>query len=213
MLPKNTNRVLLGDPPPEKEKDLVLLVSYPRSGVHWVKSIISLFSQRPCLNVSPYYTDQPPWGFHTHGHANYGNKNYPEPPNTYKSIVYLRRNDVGRVIYSLLSFEKKPISEEEIRNKLREILEHRQTWEPVSSVVIEYEKLVEQDFSQINQVIDLLGLDRDDDKLRDIIEFLTKERLASIYNNNKQNVVPIQDNYDKIYENHKEYIQKVIDDY
>ena len=83
------------------DRTITRLVSYPRTGSHWLRMILEQYLGKYCLPTSFYDTDEY-WGFHLHdrevGNGDEG------ITSDFEKVIYLYRNPVD-VVYSQLVYE------------------------------------------------------------------------------------------------------------
>ena len=163
------------------------LVSYPRTGSHWVRMILEKYLQKYCLPTS-FYGNNEYWGYHLHDRE-VGNGDEGATDN-FEKVIYLYRNPVD-VVYSLLKYEGWT-TQEKINEIINEYKVHLTRWKLNNNdikkiIFIKYEDIVENPENTFSEIINFLGEDWDKDKLMKIYSESTHKNLSK--NINDENVI------------------------
>lgn len=139
------------------------LVSFPRTGSHWLRMIMELYFQKPSLVRVFYYKDcQDYLTFHTHDI---------ELDVQRKNVIYLYRNPVP-TIYSQMMYEKDNIND---NNRIRYWAtlygKHLKKWlieetESDKKTIVCYEFMVNNFTSEFKKITEHFAVDLELEKLR-----------------------------------------------
>ena len=181
------------------------LVSFPRSGCHWLCMLMELYFERPLLEHVYYFHDNTNYlAIHTHDHYLMTKK---------ESVIYLYRNPVD-TIYSILRYYETPLTDKrvviEMANKYIQHLRHWILNETFSleKTIITYDKLQATFTSEFVKVIKHFEEFDVADKLKinDIHliatkkELLRKEpgnrRVSNLSDEYRRSRIKFRDNYD-----------------
>lgn len=153
---------------------MVNLISFPRSGCHWLMRVIELCTDRPRMSVqgqplSWYNSKGSPWGLHYHDYefANHtGDIKLIEDnlkPEKLSNVIYLYRNPVD-TLYSLFEFLDCPQTTENIRMAAQSYYQHKEKWLNGADFIenfltIRYEDLLDHGCETMEIVLDFLEED------------------------------------------------------
>lgn len=158
-----------------KNKDLPFLVSFPRTGSHWLRMILEAYADRPLLTRT----------FYAHRNTNYLLYHTHDVELTVeaKRVIYLYRNPVD-VVYSQLQYYNQL---EQSYNVLRWSYIygcHLYKWMFLENftdekVIVRYERMKESPFEELYDVLNFLNLSYDEDKVREALDDSTKMKISS----------------------------------
>lgn len=173
-------------------KDLTFprLVSYPRTGSHWLRILMEKYTGIPSA-VQSFFDSRPQkiWGFHIHDRI-IGHWEPSEGPTMeLKKVVYLYRNPID-TIYSQMKYHKDlsvgwdGSSNEHISRKVDEYIEeyyrHIRRWvfnnQDISEIlIVKYEDLVDKPSETFRQVLEFLNFEWDEVKFTEVYSFCDKQ--------------------------------------
>jgi hypothetical protein len=137
-----------------KDPNFLYFVSFPRTGSHWFRILMELYTGYPSL-VQSWTIDNPNkfWSYHRHDY------NLNEIKNK-KNVLYLYRNPVN-TIYSQLKYEKEAISLENVDFYINKYANHLLRWlfdnEDIENLlVITYESLKGDGVLEMSKVLEFL---------------------------------------------------------
>ena len=162
--------------PVNYDLSLTRLVSYPRTGSHYVRIVIEDTINEPCAPNS-FLNNQAsmPWGFHLHdrivGSGEEG------AFSDFDNVIYLYRNPID-TIYSNLRYHEsddwKKIAYE-YRDHLERWIYNNKDCKKIN--IFKYEDLINDSFNKFSNIIGLIGKSFDNEKLLDAINNTTIERV------------------------------------
>jgi hypothetical protein len=166
------------------------LVSYPRTGSHWLRILVEKYTGIPSA-VQSFFDSNPQkiWGFHIHdrvvGHweASEG------PTRELKKVIYLYREPVD-TIYSQMKYHKNlpagwdgsnsPFIAQKVNEYIEEYYNHIKRWifnnQDVSEIlIVKYEDLVSKPEQTFEQVLHFLGFEWDEARFKEVYCFCDKQ--------------------------------------
>ena len=158
----------------KQNPDLPLLVSYPRTGSHWIRMIIEHYLQKPCL----------PRGFvldsATSFWANHEHDKELILRNPLGKVLYLYRNPID-VVYSEMMYERGNF-DSSVDYYSSTYYKHLDRWLNTTSDIreihyITYEDLCRNSRAAIEGVLKFLNFPLDEACLAESINFTTKSRV------------------------------------
>lgn len=183
------------------DPDFPFLISFPRTGSHWLRMIMELYFERPSLVRIFYYPGKTNYlTLHTH---DMGLDIYR------KNVIYLYRDPLP-TIYSQMMYEKEDINDiKRIRHWTSLYGRHLQKWlfeEQVSVVktIIRYENMLEDLPKEFSKVTDHLGMQLDSEKLKVVSAQITKDKVKKKTVHDQQ-VINITRHYS---EEKKEFVKR-----
>lgn len=190
------------------------LVSYPRTGSHWVRCILEQYLGKYCLPTSFYNNSDECWGCHLHDRAvGQGDEG---AVRDFDKVIYLYRNPVD-VVYSLLKYERWT-TQEKINEIINEYKVHLTRWlyhnDDIKQIIyVTYEEVKNSPQSTFKKIILFLGEKWNEDKLMSIYNNTTHQDIAQIVRERDPQVIS-KDHINGEYINnkqqfmilHKEYI-------
>lgn len=192
------------------DENFPFLVSFPRTGSHWLRMMMELYFEKPSLVRSFYFHDKDEY---TVVHAHDVDLDLER-----KNIIYLYRNPVDTV-FSQMMYDKENLKNKEkveywsntYKNHLRKwLLEESFT---KNKTIVRYENLLNDLHKEFEKVTKFFGDDIDSDKLDGILQKVSKKELKKKTTHDKQ-VVNLSDSYsDKrslFKEDFEEYINEII---
>jgi hypothetical protein len=136
------------------DASLPFLVSFPRTGSHWLRMMIELYFERPQLKLTFYHTDQDDYLiYHTHDLALDVSR---------QNVIYLYREPVA-TIYSQLRYQKLDINDREwIRYWTELYALHLTKWlcdETFTQrkTIVKYERLQSNPHAEFAKVVAFFG--------------------------------------------------------
>lgn len=201
------------------------LVSYPRTGSHWLRMMLEMSLGAPSY-VQSFFDKNPSscWGFHIHNRV-VENPHWTEGPVTnLKNVLYLYRDPVD-TIYSMLKYEKKIDSDwdgktdydldSSVEQLITEYKAHLNRWMINNSDIenfmpLTYEELKNETKDSIIKVASFLNADVSHDRVSESIakcdKSLTKkltphdpQALSSEYFSGKSNYVDNRSKFKTVY--------------
>lgn len=171
--------------------DFPFLVSFPRTGSHWLRVMLELYCERPLLSRSFYDHDNTNYLlYHTHDMELAEQRN---------NVIYLHRNP-PEVIYSLLKYYKQDIEDANlIHFWSMSYASHLMKWlvnaKYISKLTVIPYELMKSDLPQAwIKICDHLSLTYDIDRLNEIKDNVTRDRVASLTQHDKR-VVNVEKKY------------------
>lgn len=165
------------------DSDFPFIVSFPRTGSHWLRMIMELYFERPSLVRIFYYKDRKDYlTLHTHD-MNLDVKR--------KNIIYLYRNPTS-TIYSQLNYYKEDINDEsKIRYWSNLYGKHLSKWLfeenfTTKKTVLTYENLKKDIYEEFRRVCDHFGCELNKAKLSTVLQKVSKEELAKKTKHDRQ---------------------------
>jgi len=155
------------------DPDFPILVSFPRTGSHWLRLIMELYLEEPALVRTFFYHDPKSfWGLHTHDiNLKVKNRN---------NIIYLYREPVN-TIYSEMVMNNKKFNTnidhyiELYSNHLIRWLYHNNDTKKI--ITLTYEDMKRDIFSEVSKVIKFLNKPFDKQKLKNCCEQIDKQKV------------------------------------
>lgn len=136
-----------------KSPDSMALVSFPRTGSHWLCMMLEVYFERPCL-VRTFFFPRGDSFLLYHTHDMYLDFVHPR-------VIYLWRSPVD-TIYSQLRYEGEPINEESVVRWTQRYAEHLLKWVLTESftkekLIVMYDRILQNPLEEIGKVIRFLG--------------------------------------------------------
>jgi len=193
------------------DPDFPWLISFPRTGSHWLRMIMELYFEKPSLVEVYYYKDAQEFTcIHRH-----------DPKLKYKivrNLIYLYRNPVD-TIYSQMSFRKEDLNDRDRIEYWANIYgRHLAKWlidakAPNRKTVISYEEMKTDMNAVFKKLCKHFGYPFQEEKLSKAMAEVSKEKLKEQTTHTPQ-VVNLSSAYQegkkKFKVDHKEYIENVI---
>lgn len=170
------------------------LVSYPRTGSHWLRILVEKYTGFPSV-VQSFFDPNPQivWGFHIHNREIQKFEESEGPTTGLKKVIYLYRDPVD-TIYSQMKYHKdlpflwdgknSDIISMKVQNYIKEYFNHMNRWlknnQDIESLLsIKYEELQNNPSETFKKVIDFLNFDWNEEKFQNVYKecdkFLTKK--------------------------------------
>lgn len=153
-----------------------VLVSFPRTGSHWLRMIIELYFEHPILPRTFFYFDRDDFIlYHTHDD---------ELDFERAKVLYLYRDPVD-TIYSQMAYVKEELQDKaRVSYWARRYTEHLNKWLinddfTTRKQVINYEKIRHDPEKELRKVVDFFMADFDGEKLAQIMSRLNHRRVKS----------------------------------
>jgi len=151
------------------------LVSFPRTGSHWLRMMIELYFERPQLKLTYYYINRDDYQtYHTHDK---------ELDIVYPDVIYLYREPI-ETIYSQLCYEKQDVNDHEwIRYWTELYALHLTKWLYAETftkkkTIIKYERLQKDPHSEFANITTHFGTNFDAERFNRCVERASKEEIA-----------------------------------
>lgn len=163
------------------------LVSYPRTGSHWLRMILEKYLKKYCLPTS-FYNNKEYWGFHLHDRI--VGKGDEGITSGFEKVIYLYRNPID-TIYSQLRYENLSFHHHESVSKIAdEYYIHLHRWlhnnEDCKQILfIKYEDIKENHQVTLKNVIEFLGYQYNKKKIDIIYKDLTLENAKKKINDSQ----------------------------
>lgn len=168
------------------------LVSFPRTGSHWLRMMLELYFERPLLTRTFYYPGRTDFLLlHTHDM---------ELQITRQNVIYLYRNPVD-TIYSQLNYYKEPIDDKyRILHWTHRYAHHLAKWAyaenfTIKKTLVRYENLKEQLVQEFSKIVAHFDGEMDESKLTFCTSQISKERVKQSTGYN-QNVMTLNYEYE-----------------
>ena len=161
----------------KEHPDLPYLISYPRTGSHWLRMIMESYLKIPCLSRG-FLVDRTSSFWATHGHDKEVQLNLPKGP-----VIYLYRNPVD-VVYSELIYDFGS-AEDHVESYAFTYKRHLIKWlglaekYPKKIHSLTYEDLKRNACQEIGLLLGFLKYHIDDDLIKESIKGITKSRVNS----------------------------------
>ena len=186
------------------------LVSFPRTGSHWLRMIMELYFEKPSLVRVFYFRNSSEFTcFHTHDmDLNLQRRN----------VIYLYRNVVDTVYSQLRYYKEDPDNQERQRYWTNLYAQHISKWLinddfTCKKTVITYEGMRSDMHGEIKKLCMHFGVNFDPLKLNSVLAHVSKDELKKKTKHDQQ-VVNLTDAYE--YEKEmfrKKYAKSIIDDF
>lgn len=167
------------------------LVSFPRTGSHWLRALVELYFNRPQLTHIFFMKEKKDFIlYHTHDYS---------LDITAQSVIYLYRDPVD-TIYSVMRFEGFKIDDTKWLDWWTELYSmHLAKWLVLEKftkrkTVIRYEKLLKDPQSEFPRVVKHLGGNFDQERFHTCLSLATKEDIKQVAENPK--IVDTTDKYE-----------------
>lgn len=151
------------------------LVSFPRTGSHWLRMLMELYFECPQLKLTYYYTDRDDYQtYHTHDK---------ELDIAYPNVIYLYREPVA-TIYSQLYYEKQDVNDREWICYWTELYAlHLTKWLYAETftqrkTVIKYERLQKDPHREFAKITAHFGTEFDAERFDHCTERASKKEIA-----------------------------------
>lgn len=175
--------------------DNPVLVSFPRTGSHWLRMMVELYFQRPTLVEVYFYPQKRDYLLlHTH--------DMPGENVDRTNVIYLYRDPVPTV-YSQLRYEDEdPHDEARIRHWASIYRDHLVKWlidetSTSQKTVVAYERLLSDYTEEMGKVVKHLGGNLDPARLEMVSSTITKELLTSKIKHHDSRVLKYGAAYDE----------------
>ncbi|MDQ7027007.1 MAG: sulfotransferase domain-containing protein [Anaerolineae bacterium] len=176
----------------EKNPDNPFLVSFPRTGSHWLRMMLELYFERPTLVRAFYYAQSDDFLLRHHHDINLDVQR--------KNVIYLYRDPVA-TIYSQLRYEKDPLDDKERITHWSDIYgQHLEKWLiqenfTTKKTIITYEGLKDNLNETFAQVTNHLGGTFDAERLQAVAAQVTKGEVKSKTQHDEQ-VIQLDSRYE-----------------
>ena len=188
-----------------KDPDFPFLISFPRTGSHWLRMVMELYFEKPSLVRSFYFHNAKSFTcLHTHD-LNLDVER--------RRVIYLYRNPVD-TIYSQISYHKEEFSESNVIKWAELYNKHLKKWLleesfTTSKVLVRYENLKENFNLEFKKITSFFELPLDEKKLQDCLEKVSKEKLKLKTKHDPQ-VVNLSKDYTESKEEFRNNFSKLI---
>jgi len=155
-----------------KNENFPFLVSFPRTGSHFLRMLMEAYFKRPCLVRTFYYPNKKNYTcYHTHDLKLEVKR---------KNIIYLHRNPID-VVYSQLKYNNEEINEDFILSYSYDYKRHLDKWfkEEFSEkkTIISYEDLIDKPDNEFKKICNHLNLEFNKNLFNKIYLSVTKEEV------------------------------------
>lgn len=152
--------------------NLPYIISFPRSGSHWIRCLIELYTKRPFISRAFFYPNNQPLGIWVHD-VNNLKADIP--------VIYLHRKSID-VIFSYLSYYKIKPKEDIIRRLYSDHKKHLQKWlnNKQVRVVLTYEHMKENPEEEFKKILCFFGVVFNLDAFEKVYKQITKELVKKI---------------------------------
>jgi len=167
------------------DRSLTQLVSYPRTGSHWLRVIVEQYLSKPCLPESFFDTDlNNPWAYHLHDRIiGDGDEGFTD---NFDKVIYLYRNPID-TIYSLVRYEQtqdwESIATEYHNHLTRWLYNHDDCKRLIS---IKYEDIKNNYQETFKQIFDFLDVEYNEELLKNCYEKTTHHKVKTLTQHNEQ---------------------------
>jgi hypothetical protein len=172
--------------------DNAFLVSFPRTGSHWLRMIMELYFGRPSLVRVFYYPERHDYlTFHTHDL---------ELDVAHSNVLYLYRHPVDTV-FSQLYYHQEPLDRPELIVYWSELYgQHLKKWLfqerfTTHKTILTYEGMKQDLVTEFGKVTAHFGQELDQQKLADVAARVTKDEVRRKTRHDPK-VVQLRDNYE-----------------
>lgn len=173
------------------DPDFSYLVSFSRTGSHWLRMIMELYFEKPSLVRAFYFKDATDFTcYHTHDmDLNLRREN----------VLYLYRNPVETVYSQLCYYKEDPDDQERRRHWTNLYARHLSKWLVLEDftrkkTVITYEGMKSNMHREIEKICGHFGKDFDSAKLDSVLTKVSKDELKKKTKHDQQ-VVNLSDSY------------------
>ena len=183
--------------------DFPYIISFPRTGSHWLRMVMELYFEEPSL-VRIFYSQ-----FKNANDFTCYHRHDTELNEERKNVIYLYRHPVP-TIYSQLKYYKEDIFKDERIIYWSELYgRHLSKWLLTENftqkkTILTYENMQNDIYPEFKKVCDHFGVEFNKAKLDKILHLVNKENLKKKTKHDKQ-VVNINQSYDKL---RKDFIEK-----
>lgn len=173
------------------DPDFPFLISYPRTGSHWLRMILALYTGKPSMPRLFYYRNAKIFTvYHTH---DVDLKTYR------KNVIYLYRNPVDTVFSNLNYFNLDITDKSEIIKATNEYLVNLKKWLiednfTTKKTIITYDKMRTNINIEFKKICNHLNIGFDANRLQLVLKKIDKKKLKRLTKYNKQ-IVNINPNY------------------
>lgn len=187
-----------------QDRDFPFLVSFPRTGSHWLRMLMELYFERPGLVRVFYFRDRKDFTcYHTHDEdlSVSGREN----------VIYLYRDPVDTV-YSQLMYYKEDVADVARVDAWSDLYaRHLKKWlfderDSKKKTILTYEGLKNELSNEFGKIAAHLGVNLDEDRLAAVAEQVSKGSLKKKTAHDKQVV-----NLDPSYEDAREKFRVAMD--
>lgn len=189
--------------------DFPYLVSFSRTGSHWLRMIMELYFEKPSLSRAFYFKDATDFTcYHRHDM---------ELELRRENVIYLYRNPVETVYSQLCYYREDPDDQERRQHWTNLYAKHLSKWLvhddfTKKKTVITYEGMKSDMHGEIKKICEHFGQDFDPVKLNSVLVQVSKERLKEKTKHDQQ-VVNLTDAYQNKRDVFREkYGKSIVDD-
>ena len=151
------------------------LVSYPRTGSHWVRLVLEQYLNKYCLPTS-FFDNTDYWGYHLHDRiVGRGDEGI---TSDFDKVIYLYRDPVD-TIFSILNYENLDFSNAKNVQKLSsEYFIHLHRWlfnnSDIKNIIfVKYEQIKNKPVESFTDILKFLDYEIDESKLSTIFDSTT----------------------------------------
>lgn len=173
------------------DENFPFLVSFPRTGSHWLRMIIELYFERPLLTRTFFFPDKKDYLLlHTHDM---------DLDVRRENVIYLYRDPVDTVFSQLMYCKEDTTDRQGVVRWSDHYGRHLDKWLHDNGfvrklTVLKYERLRDDPVLEFKKITAHFGVEFNEDKLRRALESSTKEKLKDKTMHDRQ-VVNLKEDY------------------
>lgn len=169
------------------------LVSFPRTGSHWLRNVMELYFEKPALLRVFYYENPDDFTcYHIHDE----NLNFVKEED--RRIIYLYRNPVDTVFSQMNYYAEELGNEERVKYWADLYGQHLKKWlidlNTENQVVLSYDSLRDDFHKEFKKIVVFLGYKFDSKKLDKVLDLVSKEKIKKKVSDDK-NVIKNSEGY------------------
>ena len=161
------------------------LVSYPRTGSHWLRIMMEAYLEMPCGPQAFFYPANSVWGLHIHDRF-VGQKAHEEGPVVnLRKVIYLHRDPID-TIFSQLQYESKTnITDQDVETLIEEYASHLIRWKKnnldIGEILdISYEEMKADTAVTLSKIFVFLGFAVNESRVRLACEYSSKAKTKQV---------------------------------
>lgn len=167
------------------DNDFPRLISYPRTGSHWLRIMMEDYLGMPCGPQAFFHPDATPWGLHVHDRF-VGQGAFQEGPVVnLKKVIYLHRNPIDTIFSQMVYDGNLDFANEDVEKLVTEYSLHLDRWlhnnEDIEELLdITYEEIKENTPAALRSVLVFLGYEIDDDRIQAVCKSSSKSKTKTV---------------------------------
>ena len=137
------------------------LVSYPRTGSHWIRLVLEQYLDKYCLPTTFFDCDKPDyWGYHLHDRI--VGEGVEGITSDFDKVIYLYRNPVDTIFSQLMYDEKEYNDVPYIEEIMDEYYDHLERWlldnDDIKDIIfVKYEEIKSDPVGVFSKILTFLG--------------------------------------------------------